>query len=349
MTISEPYPISAQAEISDLAFAGLRDALISMAQDHGLPTQTSGDDALTVEVPAFGQYRFSARARGVAIQVTAALPDRLHMLKEGITEHLKEVDAAAAQALRWSDAGSSGVLPPNVHFTTVESITPLGADYLRVRVRTKGLKSFQDDAIHFRLLLPPAGCTEPDWPRVDENGATIWPKGEKALHRPVYTTRRIDHHTGIMEFDIFLHEGGRATAWAQQANPGDRLAIAGPGGGGIPDTSNILMFADETALPAVARILETLPQHSQGQVTLLTKGGDRGYPISAPQGISLSWIDRGDEQGLMARALSAHRSNPESYLWFACEKSEVQKLRAALSDSKPAPGTSYIAAYWSTS
>ncbi len=350
MTVSPAFPLHADASLPVLPFAAVRPAIIGMAQEHELPVIQDSAVSVIVEVPAFGHYSFAAEGGGTAIRISAAMPDRLHMLKEGVAGHLDAFRPGASEALRWSDPSVVGALPPNVHFTAVQSVTPVGSTFLRVRVETPDLVSFQDDAIHFRLLLPPASCAVPEWPRVAENGATVWPKGEKALRRPVYTTRWICHEAGLMEFDIFLHDGGRAAEWARQAKSGDRLAIAGPGGGGVPETSKILLYADETALPAAARILENLPQDSQGEAVLLSEEGEGcGYPVTVPEGIALTWLRRRDGHSLAGRALAARKEFPSHFLWFACEKSDVQHLREALRQDKPAPGQSYIAAYWSQS
>lgn len=220
MTINPAFPLQANAELPELPFAAVRQAVIAMAQEHELPVIENSAAAVTVEIAGFGHYRFAARNGSTAISVSAAMPDRLHMLKDGIAAHLDEIQPGTSDALRWPDATAAGALPPNVHFTMVQSVTPVGRAFLRVQVKSPDLAGFQDDAIHFRLLLPPAGCTAPEWPRLSETGATVWPKGETALHRPVYTTRRICHEAGLMEFDIFLHDGGRATDWARQAAPG---------------------------------------------------------------------------------------------------------------------------------
>lgn len=348
---SPAYPLHADALLPALPFAAARQSIIAMAREHALPVAADSASAVTVEVPAFGHYSFTARDGGIAVRISAAMQDRLFMLKEGFALHLEEIREGASAALRWSDAapaGASGALPPNVRFTTVRAVSPVGPAFLRVEVQGTNLESFRDDAIHFRLLLPPAGCAAPQWPHVAENGATVWPKGDAALHRPVYTTRRIDHDTGVMAFDIFLHEGGRATGWARRARPGDRLAIAGPGGGGIPETSRILLFADETALPAAARILESLPPESEGTAVFLSdKGAACGYPVQAPAGVAVTWQCRGVRPGLAEQALAAHAALPGHYLWFAGEKSEVQTLRGGLKHAKPAAANSYIAAYWS--
>jgi NADPH-dependent ferric siderophore reductase len=348
MSINPSFPIEAFAPLADSSFDALRQALAQQAREHELQIQEDTDEALCIEVASFGQIRITPLQNGISVHISAALPDRLFMLKDGFSENLAHLFPDAAKALRWSDSATQTSLPPNLHFTTVQSITPIGAAFLRVRVKGEDLSSFQDDAIHFRLVLPPAGTRDPVWPSLSENGTTVWPKGENALHRPVYTTRWIDHAAGLMDFDIFLHDGGRATDWVRNASVGDVLAIAGPGGGGIPQVSHILLFADETAFPAAARILANLPADSQGQATLVAAQGEAcGYPVSAPQGVQVSWLSRHEAADLAERALSARAAKPDHFFWFASEKSDVTPVRQAIKANAPAQGTSYIAAYWS--
>ncbi|WP_297339142.1 siderophore-interacting protein [Pseudophaeobacter sp.] len=348
MTINPSFPIDATALLTGLSHAAMRQVMLHQAQEHELRVVEDSESAVSIEVPSFGQYRFEPAEGGIHIRISAALPDRLFMLKDSFSETLSQLLPEAAKDLRWSDSATLPNRPPNLHFTRVVSVTPVGTAFLRVRIQADDLSSFQDDAIHFRLLLPAPDCTEPEWPSLAENGATVWPKGEKALHRPAYTTRWIDRQAGLLDFDVFLHDGGRVTNWVRGASIGDLLVIAGPGGGGIPESSKICIFADETAFPAVARILEALPANSTGQVTLIAaQGDDCGYPITAPAGVKLTWLTREEAQDVPHQALAAHRECPDHFLWLASEKSDVTPVREALKTDKPAPGTSYIAAYWS--
>jgi NADPH-dependent ferric siderophore reductase len=347
MTIRPDFSLHAETTLPDLSFPAMRMVMLHEAQEHDLPVIEDTDERVTLETP-FGHYSFGAVPGGVTAKVSAAKQDWLFMLKESLVEHLTHFAPDAAAALRWSDAEKAGSLPPNFHFATVQSVRPIGTCFLRVRIKARGLSSFQDDAIHFRIVLPPKGIDDVEWPSVSENGATVWPKGEKALHRPVYTTRWIDHAEGVMDFDVFQHEGGRVSEWASQVEPGTKVAVVGPGGGGIPDTTRILMFADETALPAAARILENLTENSKGHVTVRVEDGPQcAYSLSAPSGISTSWLSPESDQSLADLALAAHDEFPDHFLWFACEKADAQKVRAAFKAKGSDPANAYIAAYWS--
>jgi NADPH-dependent ferric siderophore reductase len=349
MTVRPEFPLTAETTIPGLAFAAMRMVMLHEAREHDLPVLEDNGSCITLQAH-YGIYNFTEGAGGIGVTVSAAQPDWLYMLKDAFLEHLAHSVPELAKTIRWSDAVMAGSLPPNFHFVTVQSVKPVGAAFLRVRVRGSDLTSFQEDAIHFRVVLPPAGHGDVEWPYVAENGATVWPKGDKALHRPVYTTRWIDHEAGLMDFDVFLHEGGRVTEWAQNLQPGERVGITGPGGGGVPDTGSILLYADETAFPAAARILEALPADTKGHATFLAEDGAWcAYPVTAPSGVSVTWVSHADGVSLADLALAAWQDLPEHYLWFACEKTDVQRVRAAFKAAGGDASKAYIAAYWSQS
>lgn len=65
-----------------------------------------------------------------------------------------------------------------------------------------------------------------------------------------------------LDLDFFLHaDGGPASTWARTCATGDRLSIAGPRGSrALPSGVRRLVLAgDETALPALARWIEDVP------------------------------------------------------------------------------------------
>lgn len=347
MTIRPDFSLNAETHVAELDFNAMRQIMLHEAKEHDLPVLENEDTRVTLETP-FGCYCFEAANGGVAFKVTAAKQDWLFMLKEQLVEHLAHFLPGVEEKIRWSDADQAGGLPPNFHFATVQAVTPVGTSFVRVRVKARGLSSFKDDAIHFRIVLPPKDSVNVEWPYVSESGATVWPKGDKALHRPVYTTRWIDHAQGLMDFDVFIHEGGRVTEWARSVELGAQVAVVGPGGGGIPETNRILMFADETALPAMARILEALPADTLGHVTALTENGANcAYSLTTPPGVSVTWLDRNDEHSLADIALTAMKEFPDHFLWFACEKADVQRVRAEYKAENGDSARAYIAAYWS--
>ena len=88
----------------------------------------------------------------------------------------------------------------------------------------------------------PAGATEQEWRN--------------------YTVRRHDPATGEIDVDVVLHEPrGPACTWAQASPIGADVGFAGPRVDYAPrdGASWLLLCGDETALPAIAAILEEPP------------------------------------------------------------------------------------------
>ncbi|MFY2823531.1 siderophore-interacting protein [Ruegeria sp. MALMAid1280] len=346
MTIRPQFACTAETHLPDLEFNAMKMVMLHRGQESDLPVVENSDTRVTIEA-GHGHLSFAAVSDGIRVTVMAEHQDWLFMLKEGFVEQLDQFMPGIAEKIRWSDAQKSGELPPNFHFATVQSVRPVGTAFVRVRVQADGLSSFQEDAIHFRIVLPSENNDLVEWPYVSENGTTVWPKGEKALHRPVYTTRWIDHATGLMDFDVFLHEGGRVTEWVGTVQEGTQVALVGPGGGGVPGTNRIVMFADETALPAVARILEALPADTLGHVTVQAENGaDCAYPLTAPSGVSVTWLAPDSGESLADLGIIALETFPNHFLWFACEKAQAQKVRAVYKKLNRDPSRAYIAAYW---
>ena len=338
-------PFDARADLPDLAFADLRALLLREAEEHDMPVLARSADRVTVAA-AYGRISAAPAARGTRIEIGAPRADWLQVMREAVIRHLAALAPEAAGSLRWSDRTSQPEkdgLPPNVRLARIEGVAPLGRRFARATLRLDDLSGYTDEALHVRLCQPPPGAEAPAWPRMAENGATVWPSGAAALHRPAYTIRRVDRAAGRLEIDVFLHEGGRTTAWARRAAQGDLVALAGPGGGGVPDARRIFLFSDETGFPAVARILETLPHRTTGEATLF--GADPiDYPMPAHPGIRLRRMATGAGPGLSEAAIAA--IGRDGFLWAAGEKAAIARVRQTWKAAGGDPATAYLSAYW---
>lgn len=332
------------ARLPGLPVERMREYILAGAREYDMRVVEDGAGGLRLDTD-YGWYFLDSEENIPVITIDAPRVDWLHVLKDSIVGGIAEIAPEVAAGIRWSDSAQAGTEPPNMHWGVVQAVEDLSETFLRVTLRIGDPGRFGGEAIHFRLLLPPAAIADPVYPVIGENGATLWPKKEKSLHCPAYTIRSQNDSEGEIRFDIFIHPGGRATAWAQAAEPGTRVALMGPGGGGLLDAAGpVLLYGDETAFPAIARILENLPDTATGKVTLRAKG-QGGYPMPARAGFTITWIDPASAD-LAAIALAERAAAPEHFLWFAAQKPLVQKLRAAV---KAQPGTTrnhYIAAYW---
>ena len=89
-----------------------------------------------------------------------------------------------------------------------------------------------------------------------------FPAGRPEQHWRNFTVRAHRPEAAEIDVDFFLHgDNGRASAWAARARPGDTVGFAGPRLHWVPaeDADWTVLAADETGLPALLAILETLP------------------------------------------------------------------------------------------
>ena len=121
------------------------------------------------------------------------------------------------------------------------------------------------------------------------------PHGEDTVVR-TYTVRRVDTVAREIWIDFVVHgDAGVAGPWARSVQPGTQVALRGPGGGYRPDPGADfhLLAGDETAVPGIAATLETLPADAVGAVFLEVSDDDDEVELTAPEGVSITWLHRG--------------------------------------------------------
>ena len=164
---------------------------------------------------------------------------------------------------------------------------------------------------------------------VDIEDAADWYahyKARDAAERPpmrTYTIRELRPDALVLDF-VLHGDGGPASRWALAARPGDRLKMmvpdaAFPGDPGgyewrpPAELADVLLIADETALPALAGILESLasrPHPPRTQAFVEIPGAADALPAATWQGLELTWLPRdGAEHGVrMIEALASART-----------------------------------------
>ena len=143
-------------------------------------------------------------------------------------------------------------------------------------------------------------------PLYDQRIKLVFP-GE---HRRTYTVRDVRGEGAATRLvvDLVVHGDahgapGPACRWARRAAVGDRLVLMAPrrgaAFGGIefdPGTARRLLLAgDETALPAIAAILEQLPAGAAGAAFVEVPHPDDVQAVRHPEGVEVVWLPRGDE------------------------------------------------------
>ena len=234
----------------------------------------------------------------------------------------------------------------NLIHAQVESLTRISPGFCRLRLHSPDLARFGPDALHFRLLLPPRGRA-PVWPRTGDDGRILWPEGEDALHRPVYTFRALDIAAGRADVDIFLHEDGRVTGWTGVATTGETVGLMGPAGRALGEPDWIALFGDETALPAISRHLATLPRQTRGAAFILCDPADQ-QALDHPPGLRLHWLNRRAGDTLCAALSDLHLPECANRLvWFAAEKTQADRARTLLHEVRGlSRNETHVTAYW---
>ncbi len=173
-----------------------------------------------------------------------------------------------------------------------------------------------------------------------------------------YTIRHIDHAAEEIWVDFVTHgAAGLAGPWAEAAQPGDLISFFGPGSGYAPrpDAGFHLLAGDESALPAIAAAVESMPADARGLVLLEAASEDERLPIEAPSGVELRWLYRGGdftvENARLAEEVEALElpdvAAEEIQVFVHGEREQMKRIRRHLVDERglPRKGMS-LSAYW---
>ncbi|WP_372801479.1 siderophore-interacting protein [Paracoccus seriniphilus] len=274
------------------------------------------------------ELRLTPLPDSVTVHLTAPERRLIGNLRDSATELFAEIGLD----ISW-DHVDTGELAPGLSLMQVERVSTLGPNFLRVRLAGADAARFADGGLHFRLLLPPAGRAAV-WPRVTASGRVGWPDGEDRLHKPVYTVSALGD--GWLDFDIFRHDGSPTCDWALADPVGQTIAIMGPGGGSCPDADRIWLFGDETALPAIRRILSR--SHRQVSAAISCAPEDLGSLRSDPR------ICRTDD---LVDQLVATQFDADDFIWFAANAEQAGKARQHLLQAGQSKRNFLVAAYWS--
>ncbi|WP_313196029.1 siderophore-interacting protein [Shinella zoogloeoides] len=299
----------------------------------------------------FGTVEIERQADRLLVEVATGSVEILAMIKIFIAEHIFEF-ATGTPTIAWAGDGTADRLPPHFRELRVLEAFDVTPRMRRLFFRAEDVSTYAGDAqYHVRLLIPPHGRT-PRWPSIAADGRMTWPEGEDALVNRVYTIRSVDLARSTVAVDFVLHgEGGSPGAdFARQARPGDVVGMLGPAGGGLPQGQHLLLLGDETALPAIARMLESLPQGATADVFVQIEDKAEKQEIHSKGEIRLTWLCRqGSETLEQVLATQLDLENADSkYVWAGCEQQVAARLRAIYRNRFPNARNSYrIVGYWS--
>ncbi|MEU8842590.1 siderophore-interacting protein [Streptomyces roseus] len=257
-----------------------------------------------------------------------------------------------------SDATASEAVPAAAHFRFFElevlRTRRLGHSFLRVTLGGESLAGFRSGGYDqsLSLFLPPAHEEHTVLPSTDED---TWFGAWRAMpdaDRPVmrsYTVReqrRTDGGADEVDIDFVLHgDSSPASYWAGRAVTGRRIMAIGPAVAQNKSvrfqppaaTDALLMYADETALPAAAAILDRLPAGTRVSAWFEVPHADDRLDLPTRADAGITWIVRESGAGkertervlelLRAAELPAAEA---PYAWLAGEAGAIRAVRRHL-------------------
>ncbi|MEV4031730.1 siderophore-interacting protein [Streptomyces umbrinus] len=232
----------------------------------------------------------------------------------------------------------------------------LGGEQLRAFTTADGFTrpgfespGFDDDLAFY---FPYPGQRDPVLP-VQGEAKLIVPKDPRPLSR-AYTVRRWDPEAGELDVDFVKHGVGAGTTWAYRTQPGDRIHLSGPSTSkAFPTGADwFLVAGDDTALPAIGRLLDELPPDARAQVFIEIAEDAHRQELRELPGVDVTWLVRpgataGTESLLTETVRSAEWWSGQAFAWLAGEHTAVRDIRRHLVEDRGVPKEDIdFAGYW---
>lgn len=241
---------------------------------------------------------------------------------------------------------------PKTHSAQVVRTERLTPHMQRVVLGGDGLAEFTAGTRtdhYVKLLFPAEGVTYPqpfDMQRVREE----FPREQWPVTR-TYTVRAWDPELRELTLDFVLHgDEGLAGPWAMRVQPGETVAFGGPGGAYAPDPSADwhLLVGDESALPAIACALESLPDGAKAYAFVEVAGPEEEQKINSD--VDVRWLHRGARplgQALVEAVRALEFPAGRVHAFVHGEAAFVKELRGLLRVERGIPREDLsISGYW---
>ena len=234
---------------------------------------------------------------------------------------------------------------------TVTAVRKLSPGFTRITFGGSDLDGFTSSgpSDHCKVFFPDPATGTITAPSIVD-GSLQRPTSGTAYVRD-YTPRAFrDGASPELDIDFYLHGDGVASAWAESASVGDPLVVAGPRGSRMPPTgmTTVILAADETALPALARWIEELPEEIE-VVAFAKVANESDAAYLEPAHVNrarLIWLD--NDADALERAFRACESTMEhTAVWAAGESTSLIPVRRYLRRELGLPAAQVkIDGYW---
>ena len=239
-----------------------------------------------------------------------------------------------------------------------------GLDYthLRRRAMVLSVEALTTHTCCIRLKGPElAGlCNEPpaQWVKifpVVKRSETFVESGDSIRQDArTFAVHAFDPEHAILTIHVSTACRHPVSLWLASAEPGYvcEMAVSRGGFDGVPaDCRRVTLAGDETALPAIAAILDILPASLNAQAFIEIDESSQLASLPRIDLTKVHWVTRNTnpsaERPLTRAVLGWCAHDPDMYVWAAGEAAEMRDLRIALRSAPEfAPHHVRTIAYW---
>lgn len=256
--------------------------------------------------------------------------------------------------LECKEAGN--MTPPSItppRYICVYASEQLSPHLQRVYFSCEDFSNFPRDqnGAHIKLFFVEQADLKPLLPYRNEQGKVIWPDGKKPITR-TYTIRDFLENEQLLVVDFVRHaDYGAAANWAINAEKGQVIGLAGPGGRARfnPTADYWVFIGDLSALPMIAASLELLPATAQGEVWIEVEHESDCIQLAHPLAVTIYWLIQAlnPEEKIHASLTQLDWSQQNISVSLAGENSRVVSLLKAFKHTyKVAKTHLYAVPYW---
>ncbi len=345
------FPLVGEARLRFAEPGAMLEKLCAQFADHATLTRTDGGARVEGWL---GRLDLTATDTDLLLRAASDSETHFSVLRMVVAEHVHTCAGDEVPVFTWTGHGAVQRDIPYFREMSVvcaHQITPR----MRRVVLAGDAAHFAGGGLHVRVLIPPPGRA-PVWPHAGADGRMVWPAGADALIPRVYTVREVDIAQGALAIDVVLHDGAATPGsdWARDAQAGDKVGLLGPGGGMAEAASWYLFAGDETALPAIARMLEVLPADTTAVVRIEIADAAEEQFLPTHARLDLRWLHRdGIAAGTGTALLEALRAvewpaaRDAAYAFVGCEQAGARAIRAHLTKERGVEKSRCsVAAYW---
>lgn len=239
--------------------------------------------------------------------------------------------------------------PGRLWVTTVDRVHDVTPKMRRITVTSPELSEFHSNGTdqHIAIYFYPTGTVLPR-PFTTEAARSIYHSAKPKLRR--YTIRSASPQKCEVDIDFVLHPGDNLAAnWAAAAKPGDELIWFGPTPAYSigPGVDELLLWGDETAIPAIAAIVDEVADAIPMRVHIEVPNRAEEQPLSTDR---VTWTHRDHRpvgEALWQSVTGDAPPKAGAKIWGAGERGVISRLRKHALTVWDLPRSDvHLTAYW---